>query len=141
MKYFIGIVPAEDYKIKVIEFQKKWKNHWITDVVEPHITLKAQGGLTADKEWLNKVEEVCHDFKPFQIQLDKPMFFGEEVLYLSANSEELYKLHRDMVREISPSKELVQSYFELDDFVPHMTLGKTSYGLTKQELRDKHRKN
>ncbi|MGP4060650.1 hypothetical protein [Halobacillus sp. H74] len=50
--------------------------------------------------------------------------------------EDVHLLHEKIVREISPSKELIEKYFELDDFVPHMTLGKTTYGLTKQELND-----
>lgn len=31
---------------------------------------------------------------------------------------------------------MIKKYSELDYFVPHMPLGKTSYGLTKQRLRD-----
>ncbi|MGE6489227.1 2'-5' RNA ligase family protein [Paenisporosarcina sp. NPDC076898] len=136
MQYFIGIVPSDEYKIKLIEFQQKWKNNRITDVVEPHITLKAQGGLSPDEEWLGKVREVCHNFQPFQITLDQPMLFGDDILYLSANSEELFELHRSIVQEVSPSKDLIKKYFELEDFVPHLTLGKTTYGLSKLELID-----
>lgn len=136
MQYFIGIVPSDEYKMKLIDFQHKWKNNLITNVVEPHITLKAQGGLTPDEEWLSRVRKVCNNFQPFQITLDKPMFFGEDILYLSANSHELYKLHKAIVREISPSNELIKQYFELDDFVPHMTLGKANYGLSKIDLID-----
>ncbi|MCA1063737.1 2'-5' RNA ligase family protein [Rossellomorea sp. AcN35-11] len=134
MKYFIGIVPPEEYKIKVVEFRDKWKNNSISDVVEPHITLKAQGGLTTDEKWLSIVKEVCYKTKPFLISLAKPMFFGEEILYLSTSSKELQTLHEIIVREIDPPNELIEKYFELDNFVPHMTLGKTTYGLTKQEL-------
>lgn len=122
--------------MKLIDFQDNWKDNQITDVVEPHITLKAQSGLNPDEKWLSKVKKVCYNFQPFQITLDKPMFFGDEILYLSATSNELYKLHKSIVREISPSNDLIKKYFELDDFVPHMTLGKTNYGLSKKELRD-----
>lgn len=136
MQYFIGIVPSDEYKKKIIEFQQKWVNHFITDVVEPHITLKAQGGLTPDKEWISKVKKVCNNFSSFNISVSKPMFFGEDILYLSATSKELYKLHNCIVEEISPSDDLIKKYFELDDFTPHMTLGKTYFGLSKQELKD-----
>jgi len=136
LQYFIGIVPLDDYKNKIIEFQKKWKNHWITDAVEPHITVKAQGGLTQDEEWITKVKEVCKDFHSFKVSVNKPMFFGEDILYLSVTSAELYELHKNIVREIAPSVELINKYFELYDFTPHMTLGKTYYGMSKQELKD-----
>lgn len=136
MQFFIGIVPSDEYKMKLIDFQHKWKNNRITDVVEPHITLKAQGGLTPDGKWLSKVKRVINNFQSFQIKLDKPMFFGDDILYLSATSNELYKLHKNIVLEISPTNDLIKKYFELDDFVPHMTLAKTNYGLSKKELSD-----
>lgn len=136
MQFFIGIVPLDEYKKKLIDFQHKWKNNRITDVVEPHITLKAQGGLTPDEMWLSKVKEVCTNINSFQITLGKPMFFGEDILYLSATSNELCKLHKSIVREISLSNDLIKKYFELAEFVPHMTLGKTNYGLSKKELKE-----
>nr|WP_245345404.1 2'-5' RNA ligase family protein [Halobacillus andaensis] len=122
--------------MRVIEFQQNWKNHSITEVVEPHITLKAQGGLTTDEKWLSEVKEVCDHFHSFQVSLGPPKFFGDDILYLRAVSSELYNLHNHMVSAISPSADLIKKYYELDDFVPHMTLGKTSYGLTKQELKE-----
>ena len=136
MQFFIGIVPLDEYQMKLIEFQHKWKNNRITEVVEPHITLKAQGGLTPDEKWLRKVKGVCNNFQSFQITLDKPMFFGEDILYLSATSNELNNLHKSIVLAISPSNDLIKKYFELDDFVPHMTLAKTNYGLSKKELSE-----
>lgn len=136
MQYFIGIVPTQEYIEKVTDFRDRWKNNSISDVVEPHITLKAQGGLTTDKKWLSKVKQVCSNTKPFDIKLEKTMFFGEDILYLSASSKQLSTLHNNMVSAVGPSNELIEKYFELDNFIPHMTLGKTAYGLTKQELRD-----
>lgn len=136
MQYFIGIVPAEEYKTKVIDFRNKWKNNSIGEIVEPHITLKAQGGLTPDEKWLSKVKHVCAETKPFHIKLEKPKFFWEEILYLSVSSKQLHSLHNNIVNAVAPSKELIEKYFELDNFVPHMTLGKITYGLSKQELRD-----
>lgn len=80
MHFFIGIVPSNDYKMKIIKFQQKWKDNTIIETVEPHITLKAQGGLTPDKKWLGKVKEICDGFQPFPVSLDEPMFFGEDIL-------------------------------------------------------------
>ncbi|REJ10955.1 2'-5' RNA ligase family protein [Halobacillus trueperi] len=136
MQHFIGLVPPEGFKEKVIHFQKMWTGNTITDVVEPHITLKAQGGLTPDRKWLDKVRETCLRTKPFRIQLGAPAFFGEDVLYLSVCSAELYGLHKQMVRVAAPTREQIDTYFELNHFVPHMTLAKTSHGLSKQDLID-----
>ncbi|QAS54584.1 2'-5' RNA ligase [Halobacillus litoralis] len=136
MQYFIGVLPPEGYKKEVTEFREKWINNSINDVVEPHITIKAQGGLTTDEGWVNKVKEICAETETFHVSFDGLMFFGDEVHYVNAAAEELHLLHESIVKAISPSKELIEKYFELDDFVPHMTLGKTTYGLTKPELKD-----
>jgi 2'-5' RNA ligase len=129
-EYFIGIVPPEEYLEQIEHFQRRWINHLS---VEPHITVKAQGGLTPDKRWITQVKNVCESFQPFQVSLDKPMYFGEHILYLSVTSKDLQELHQQLVREISPSDALIRQYFELDDFLPHLTLGMM---LSKQELND-----
>ncbi|MFQ3543174.1 2'-5' RNA ligase family protein [Halobacillus rhizosphaerae] len=133
IEYFIGIVPPEDYLKRIVKFQNKWMEQIR---VEPHVTLKAQGGLTLDKKWINKVRKVCQDFPPFSLALSQPRFFGVNILYLSVQSTLLYELHEKLVREISPSDQLIQTYFELVDFVPHLTLGKEGYGVSKQDLQD-----
>ncbi|MRG85916.1 2'-5' RNA ligase family protein [Salinibacillus xinjiangensis] len=135
MQYFIGIVPPDDYKDKIINFQKQWDSNDIMDVVEPHITLKAQGGLTEDEEWIAKVKTICKSYPSIHLSIHEPKFFGDDILYLSASSNELFSLHEKIVQAISPSDELINQYFELENFVPHMTLAKTHYGLSKQELR------
>lgn len=55
------------------------------------------------------------------------MYFGDIILYLSVNSNDLQHLHREVVREISQSNDLIKKFFELDDLVPHLTLGKEQY--------------
>lgn len=125
MQFFIGIVPPKDYKQRVMDFQRQWKNHKNPTVVEPHITLKAQGGLTIDQNWMSKVESVCKMCSPFPIALGEPAFFGEDVLYLSMKSAELEELHAKIVKFINPDPPLIKKYFELDDYVPHMTLAKS----------------
>ncbi|GAA0592904.1 hypothetical protein GCM10009001_06260 [Virgibacillus siamensis] len=135
MQYFIGIVPPDEYMSRIKKFRQKWKNNSIDEVVEPHVTLKAQGGLTADKKWLPVVKNVCRNFKPFQLALGEPKFFDDDILYLGARSEKLFELHCKIVKALSPAQDLIKKYFELDDFVPHLTLGKTNYGLTFQDLK------
>lgn len=130
-QYFIAITPPTDYLKKVEHFQRKWLDFLLA---EPHVTLKAQGGLTSDKEWIKKVENVCKEIQPFELSLAQPNYFGDNILYLSVVSEQLYPLHEAIVHAISPSNDLIKQYFELDDFVAHLTLGKEQSGLSKQEL-------
>lgn len=132
-EYFIGIVPPQEYLERIERFQRKWLDSL---GVEPHITLKAQGGLTPDKYWIEQVAKACLTIKPFQIRLGNPTYFGENILYLSVESNHLHLVHQKIVNEISPSDELINKYFELDDFVGHLTLAKEQYGLSKQDLKD-----
>lgn len=136
MQYFIGIVPPEEYKNRIMEFQEKWNNQRVADSVEPHLTLKAQGGLTPDEKWIDKIKSVCKNFSSFNVSISEPKLFGEDILYLSVESTELFNLHTEIVRAVSPSEDLIKKYFELEYYTPHITLGKTFYGLTKQELKE-----
>ncbi|AIF45275.1 hypothetical protein [Virgibacillus sp. SK37] len=45
MQYFIGIVPTEEYKMKLIGFRNKWENNSIGEVVEPHMTIARLANL------------------------------------------------------------------------------------------------
>ena len=101
VEYFIGIVPPKEYLERIVHFQSNWIKQ---SGVEPHITLKAQGGLTPDKKWIGKVQKVCDTFKPFQVSLDKPKFFGDNILYLSVNSSYLHKLHQEIVQRFHRQK-------------------------------------
>ncbi|MBN3554034.1 2'-5' RNA ligase family protein [Fictibacillus nanhaiensis] len=119
-EYFIGIVPPKEYLKRIEQFQGKWFDRL---GVEPHITIKAQGGLTSDKNWIENVQNVCKDFSSFQLTLSEPQYLGESILYLSVQSNEIHHLHQTLVESIAPSDDLIKQYFELDNFVPHLTLG------------------
>ncbi|WP_088068709.1 2'-5' RNA ligase family protein [Gottfriedia luciferensis] len=140
MEYFIGVVPPTHIIKSLLNFQRQWTNNQLIEVVEPHITIKAQGGLTSDNKWLKEVERVCASLLPFEINLRCPKFFGEDVLFLSVESTELNNLHKMLVEAVSPSKELIKTYFELNDYTPHLTIGQTNFGLTKIELKEMGKK-
>lgn len=136
MQYFIGIVPDDPFYHQLENLRTKWRKNRISEVVEPHITLKAQGGLTPEREWLEEIRRVCSETKPFTIELGRPRFFGEDILYLSAFSPCIYPLHQKLVEAAAPSASMIKKYFELDQFVPHLTMGKATFGLSNQELRE-----
>ncbi|RHW43368.1 2'-5' RNA ligase family protein [Neobacillus notoginsengisoli] len=136
MKFFIGIVPPKEYKRKIVEFQTRWKNNLLSDLVEPHITIKSQGGLTSNKNWLRDVEKLCEDTAPFQLKINTPAFFDDTVLFLRVEARGINELHRKIVNAVNPEKDLIKKYRELDDYIPHLTLGQTHYGLSSEELKD-----
>ncbi|MCP1422918.1 2'-5' RNA ligase [Paenibacillus xylanexedens] len=125
MKYFIGITSPDDYKEKIVAFRDRWSSNRLNDVVEPHITVKAQGGLTVDLHWLESVRQTCSLMPSFQLSLSEPESFGSAVTFLSVETSNIIELHRNLVKAISPSQELLDRYFEMDKYHPHLTLGQT----------------
>ena len=55
--------------------------------VEPHITVKAQGGLSHDLAWFERVREVCKWVKPFRVVMGNRHVSGNRsILYVSGQS-------------------------------------------------------
>ena len=113
VQYFIGIVAPDDYTARIEQFQRRWMRKL---GVEPHITLKAQGGLTPDQTWIAKVQRECVGVKPFRVTIGQPKYFGDSILYLSVYSAALSDLHEKIVHSIAPSEDLIKQYFELDAY-------------------------
>lgn len=140
MNYFIGISLPHDYKRKIAAFRDRWSNNRINDVAEPHITVKAQGGLTADLHWLANVRQTCSLMQGFQLSLSEPGSFGSSVAFLSVGTnKDVLELHKRLVDAISPSQELLDDYFEMDKYHPHLTLGQTYWGLNETEIQEMKR--
>jgi len=135
MRYFIGIVPPDDFKQRVINFQEQWNKDRPFEVTEPHITIKAQGGLTPDEQWISKIKTVCEKTEPFKMKITSPAFFGEHLLYLSILSKRLFEFHFDLVEAVNPDSDLIKAYMEKENYIPHLTIGQTSWGQSKQELK------
>ncbi len=62
--------------------------------------------------------------------------FESSVVYLSVHAPPLTRLHRRILEVVLPSLETSQEYFEGTLYVPHLTLGQSSWGLTSAELHD-----
>jgi 2'-5' RNA ligase len=139
VQYFIGVVPPTEISERIIGFQKRWKSNRITEMVEPHITVKAPVGLTDDEAWISRARERCRSFYPFIIKLGNPASFGSDVTYLSVNSVEIHELHRLLLSIFSTSLEDNREWYELDYFVPHLTLGMVATGMSADELQEMKR--
>ena len=139
MQHFIGIVPPEPLYSQILDFQRRWKNNAAPHHVEPHITVKAQNGLTEDLTWLESVKSVAMATLPFIVHLGAPARFGQRVVYLSIASPEIVLLHEALVRAVGPSPEMMAKYYERPgDYIPHLTLGMVAAGLTEEELSAMH---
>jgi 2'-5' RNA ligase len=73
MQFFIAVCPPENFKQKVISFMKEYDPSY----VNPHITVKAQSGLTPDKKWLKSIEDTCKSFPRFNISIGPPKYISD----------------------------------------------------------------
>lgn len=124
-KYFIGIVPPEPMYSTVLNLQHQYMDRI---GVEPHITLKAQSNLTIDENWIEDITNLINHTSKFIVTPKQTAYFGKEVLYVSFDSLEIHDLHQQIVGLLNVTKEMQQKYFEGDLYVPHLTVGKQSYG-------------
>lgn len=136
MQYIIGIVPPSAYGQRIVAFQRRWPGNQTPGVVEPHITVKAQGGLTPDLAWIQSVIAVCSAFPRFTVTVTEAEFFANAVVYLGIASLSIRVLHRRLVEAIMPPPESIARYFEWDHYVPHLTLGQVEGGMAPWDLRD-----
>jgi 2'-5' RNA ligase len=122
---------------QAVVFQKRWTTNGLPEIVEPHITVKAQSGLTEDMNWLNKFKEIFLWFPQFKLSLTAPVSSTHnEVVWLGVDSNHICELHRHLVHAVSPSAEQIAKSRELDRYAPHLTLGQTLWGMTRSELTD-----
>lgn len=125
MKFFLGIVPPLVTKERILNFQKSFPTNMVPFFNEPHITIKAPGGLTEDKSWLLKTMVLIGDYPRFQIKFDAVESFEDQVLFLKPQrTEELINLHLKLVSLLNPDEETNKTFFEGDLYEPHLTLGK-----------------
>ena len=87
MQYFIGIVPPNDFKERIVEFQKRWQSNHTWEVAEPHITVKAQSGLGSNLRWLESIKRICASYPRFTVSIGYPETFGDAVAYLRGCSK------------------------------------------------------
>jgi len=131
MQFFIGLVPPANWMEQVMALRSRYG---LVNITEPHITVKAQPGLTPDLAWMKQVEAVCAELQPFTVQLGAPAWFGTDVLYLRVQGADVERLHRLLVAAVAPDPDDSERYQELDRYVPHLTLAQTAHGATAEQL-------
>ena len=136
MENFIAIVPPKKYGETITQFQRRWSDNTLPDLVDPHITVKSQAGLKEDEYWIDSIKTICSNFPMFNLSLKGVKSFGKSVVYLGVESDRINVLHRKIVEAISPDPENSMRYFELDLYEPHLTLGSKEYGMSEIELSE-----
>lgn len=117
MLRFLGLVPPPALALQVTTWRQAL-GHQMTS--EPHVTVKAQPGLTPDLEWLPRVEAACRAFPHFPVTLSGVRTFADQVIYLAVEAPAIEDLHLALLAA-APSPE--PSPFEgRGAYVPHLTL-------------------
>jgi len=135
MKYFIGIIPSEKVKESILDFQKSIKNNSYPYLFEPHITVKAPGGLTEDLQWIDKIKERLSSFPCFSVYLDGVSTFEENgvVFLVPGPKDKIKELHKTLF-DIIDSKKTFE--FEDEDYHSHLTLAGVKWGISMEQILD-----
>jgi 2'-5' RNA ligase len=135
MKYYIAVELPENLEKDIIVFQSQWANNALPAKISPHITVKAPIGLTSDEKWIPALESVCRKTKAFPILLKSPGFFGEDVLFLEVESAPVHKLHCEIAANFVYSDRDASKFFEKEKYHPHISLGMTWEGMSKDDIK------
>lgn len=130
MKYFIGVVPEEKIYNTVLNIQKKFGDNRL----EPHITVRPPVTVADQTQWIKAIEMICADFSPFQIQLPATGNFGKRVLFIDVLSKDLSNLHNQLLKAVEPFEQPEASQKEDKLYHPHLTLGRSWCGFTKEDF-------
>ncbi|HEX8334413.1 MAG TPA: 2'-5' RNA ligase family protein [Segetibacter sp.] len=130
MNFFIGIVPPTVISEDIFYIQNQFGNNRL----EPHITLRPPVALKDEAKWIEVVEEFCKSFPPFTIDLTGTGNFGKRVLFIKLRSPELLKLEEQLVNAIKPYEQESQKTDDRKGYHPHLTLGRSWCGFTKEDF-------
>jgi len=132
MKFFIGIPAPDALCEQIARFQARFEQ---VQLAEPHISVKAQGGLAENEDWLPLIERSASGISPFMIYFAGVATFGDRVLFLKpAQSPNLRQFHQAVLCAINPSPELIARYHEGDHYDPHLTLATADAGMDRARL-------
>jgi 2'-5' RNA ligase len=129
MKFFVGIVPNLAIAHQITEIQNRYGNNRL----EPHITLRAPVIPLNGEAWIQAVEQVAHQFSPFEIELTPTGNFGNKTLYLGVRSDDLTRLYNTLI----PQLKLYEPSEPQDrekDYHAHLTLGRAWCGFTPKHF-------
>jgi 2'-5' RNA ligase len=117
VQHFIAVIPPSH----ISDTLRQVGSH---TMVGPHITVKAQPGLnTEDKpDWMGRLRQSLVHFGEVKVRLGSLASFGDTVAYLQVDSPRIHGLHKLLLRSIDPPPEDAARYFELDGWIPHLTL-------------------
>ena len=146
-KYFISILPDDQFASDVIAFRRKYL-HGLNPKDEhkkfPHITLqhtfsRADGFEAVIQPHLNSV---AGNFQPFEIRVSGIGHFDQRVIFIKVEENHvLLNLHHDL-KEMLMTKMNFTSKEVVDEYRPHITLekkiSKADFNFHWSKIRDEN---
>ena len=120
--YGVVILPPPDLYRKVLSLRKQ---HPLLDsMTPPHITVKSPFYFRyTGAAVVEKLEEICEQFVPFEIEIRGIDTFRQRVVYARVeDTPELYDLHHALVDGLTGYVETLTDRWDGDGFRPHLTL-------------------
>ncbi len=130
--YFIAISPPDPLYAQVVNFQMGKACR----LVEPHITLKAQGGLVDPPTWAEIVRSICIVTPPFPVEVGGVHSFNKDVIYIDVASPGILSLHHVLLNALRPTEEEILRDHEMEGYVPHLTLAQNIPGWDIDNFED-----
>lgn len=120
--YGVVILPPPDLYRDLMALREK--HPLLRQPAPPHITVKSPFLFRhTGAAVVERMEEICQQWEPFEIRLAGLGIFRNSVLYVRVSeSPELNALHQDLVEGLEGFVETLTDRWEGEAFTPHMTL-------------------
>jgi 2'-5' RNA ligase len=128
---FLAVVPQQSVADSIERLQA---SAGVALTVAPHVTFKAQPGLDPAGDWRTAVAATIGQFPSFEFSLGPVGWFGDDVLFLHAQSAALVRLHLAILKCLERIGITQRYEYEGGAFVPHLTLGAAFAGATREQL-------
>ena len=127
---FLGVVPPASVAEEIVALQRA---AGVEASVLPHVTVKAQPGLSDGNAWRPSVAAAVQRFEPFDLEVGGVRWFGHGIVYL-ATTGRIDELHRRVLDAVEAVVDEGRFEYEGDDYVPHLTLAAEFAGATRPQL-------
>jgi 2'-5' RNA ligase len=127
--YAVALTFPDSINLEIDKLRERFKQY-VNYTIVPHITLKMPftplNDITAV---ISRLHAIAEETRPFSLILDGIQFFEKpnRVAYVVIkNKEPVVSLHSDIVHSLKGLiQELSKEFYELDNFIPHVTIGES----------------
>jgi 2'-5' RNA ligase len=127
---FLAIVPPREIADVIQDLQRRIG---VDTSVLPHVTVKAQPGLSLDGSWRHAVADALARRGRAHLSFTAVDWFGSGIVYLAV-SDAATELHWTILHAVESVVRGDRFEYDGDAYVPHLTLGAEFAGATGHQL-------